>query len=320
MATDRKNVRTLVVDDDASVRVVVSEVLTAAGHDVTTASSAEQAFALFQKHPFPLLFSDIRMEGMSGIELLELIKKHSPDTQAIIMTSNATADNAISALRAGAYDYLLKPFEDIELISTVANRAVEKIRLMEDNAVLMKQLGQKNEELRKANAVLKELSLHDAVTEVYNPRFFMEFLKREAARSIRFKRTFSLLCIGVDNFEAYNDGNGAQEGDKILAALATILVQGLRKADIIARYNDEKFFVLLPETEREKAAVAARKITAYVASYPFPNPVPGSQNQITVSIGVVSCPQDGTTEAALLGSASEALARAKQEGMNTVHC
>jgi diguanylate cyclase (GGDEF)-like protein len=320
MVTRATSVRTMVVDDDASIRQVVSEVLTADGHDVTTASSAEQAYDLFQEHPFPLVFSDIRMGNMNGIELVQRIKAHSPDTQAIIMTSNATADNAISALRAGAYDYLLKPFEDIELISTVANRAVEKLRLMEDNAILMKQLGQRNDELRKANAVLKELSLHDAVTEVYNPRFFMEFVKRETARSIRFKRTFSLLCIGVDAFEAYNDGNGAQEGDKILAALATILVQGLRKADIIARYNDEKFFVLLPETEREKAAHAAKKITAYVANYPFPNPVPGSQNQITVSIGVVSCPQDGTTEAALLASASEALARAKQQGMNTVHC
>ena len=320
MVTKTKGVRTLVVDDDASLRAVVSEVLTADGHDVTTASSAEQAYDLFREHPFPLIFSDVRMEKMSGIELLQLIKKDSPDTQAIIMTSNATADNAIAALRAGAYDYLLKPFEDIELISTVAHRAVEKLRLMEDNALLMNQLGQKNEELRRANAILKELSLHDAITEVYNPRFFLEFLKRETARSVRFKRAFSLLCIGVDRFETYDDGNGTQEGDKILATLATILAQGLRKADIIARYDDEKFFVLFPETEREKASHAAKKIVEYVASYPFPSRAPDPQGQITVSIGVASCPKDGTTEAVLLESASEALAQARQQGMKTVHC
>ena len=319
MVTDTKSIRTLVVDDDASLREVVSEVLAANGHDVTTASSAEQAYDLFQKRPFPLVFSDIRMEGMSGIELVQHIKEHSPDTQAIIMTSDATADNAISALRAGAYDYLLKPFEDIELISTVANRAVEKIRLMEENSTLMGQLGQRNEELKKANAILNELSVHDALTEVYNPRFFTEFLKRETARSIRFKRTFSLLCIGVDHFADYINANGSQEGDKILGMLATILVQGLRKADIIARYGGEKFVVLLPETERENACRAAEKIRAYVANYPFPNRTSQPQGQLTVSIGVVSCPQDGTRGAALLECAGDALLQATKKGRNTVN-
>jgi diguanylate cyclase (GGDEF)-like protein len=259
------------------------------------------------------------MEGMSGIELLQRIKEHSPDTQAIIMTSNATADNAISALRAGAYDYLLKPFEDIELISTVANRAIEKIRLMDENSILMKQLEQKNEELKRANTVLNELSLYDALTEVYNPRFFMEFLKRETARSNRFKRTFSLLYINVDHLADYNKANGSQEGDKILVTLATILVQGLRKADIIARDGGEKFFILLPETEREKAVHCAEKIRAYVANYPFPKRTSQPQGQITVSIGVASCPLDGTTGTALLKSAGDALLQAQKTGSNTVN-
>jgi diguanylate cyclase (GGDEF)-like protein len=319
MVTDKKGVRTLVVDDDASLREVVSEVLTADGHDVTTASSAEQAYDLFRKQPFPLVISDIRMEGMSGIELLQLIKEHSPDTQAIIMTSNATTDNAISALRAGAYDLLLKPFEDIELISTVANRAVEKIRLMDENSILMKQLEQKNEELKRGNAILKELSIHDALTEVYNPRFFMEFLKRETARSNRFKSAFSLLYIQVDHFADYSKANGSQEGDKILVTLATILVQGLRKADIIARDGGEKFFVLLPEAEREKAVHCVEKIRAYVANYPFPNRASQPQGQLTVSIGVASCPQNGTTGTALLKCAGDALFQAQKTGRNSVN-
>jgi len=318
MVKDRKSVRALVVDDDASLREVVSQVLTADGHDVTTASSAEQAYTLFQEHPFPLVFSDIRMGNMSGIELVQRIKEHSPDAQAIIMTSNATADNAISALRAGAYDYILKPFEDIELISTVANRAVEKIRLMDENSVLMEQVGQKNEELKKANAILKERSIHDALTEVYNPRFFHEFLKLETARSIRFKRTFSLLLIDVDHLADYHDSSGTTESDKILVTLATILKQGFRKVDIIARYGGEKFVVLLPETEKEKAFRAAEKIKAYVGNYPFPNRASQPQGMPTVSIGVASCPQDGTTGAALLHCAGDALVQTRKNGKNTV--
>ena len=164
MVTDRKSVRVLVVDDDASLRKVVSQVLTEDGHEVTTASSAEKAYSLFQEHPFPLVFSDIRMGNMSGIELLQLIKEHSSDTQAIIMTSNATADNTIAALRAGAYDYLLKPFEDIDLISKVANRAVDKIRLLEENSSLMKQLEQKNEEIPMVEIRKDTIPLHGRVS------------------------------------------------------------------------------------------------------------------------------------------------------------
>ncbi|NTW60149.1 MAG: diguanylate cyclase, partial [Nitrospirae bacterium] len=260
----------LVVDDEASLRKVVSQVLTEDGHEVTTASSAEKAFSLFQEHPFPLVFSDIRMGNMSGIELLQRIKEHSPDTQVIIMTSNATADNTIAALRSGAYDYLLKPFEDIDLISKVANRAVDKVRLLEENSSLMKQLEQKNEELKKANSVLKERSLYDELTELYNARFFQELLKLEIAQSTRFRRTFSLLLIDVDHFASYNKANGHAEGDKVLSMLASILVQGLRKVDVIVRYGGEEFVVLLPEIDGDKALGTAEKIRAYIANYPFP--------------------------------------------------
>ena len=318
MVTDRKSVRVLVVDDDASLRKVVSQVLIEDGHDVTTASSAEQAYSLFQEHPFPLVISDIRMGNMSGIELLQLVKEHSPDTQVIIMTSNATADNTIAALRAGAYDYLLKPFEDIDLISKVANRAVDKVRLLEENSSLMKQLEQKNEELKKANSVLKERSLYDELTEVYNARFFQELLKLEIAQSTRFRRTFSLLMIDVDHFAAYNNANGHAEGNKVLCMLASILVQGLRKADVIVRYGGEEFVVFLPEIDGDKALVTAEKIRAYVANYPFPKSESQPQGRLTVSIGAVSFPQDGTTGAALLQCVGDVLLQAKKNGRNTV--
>ncbi len=318
MVTDRKPVRVLVVDDDASLRKVVSQVLTEDGHDVTTALNAENAYGLFQEHPFPLVFSDIRMGNMSGIELLQLIKGHSPDTEVIIMTSNATADNTIAALRAGAYDYLLKPFEDIDLISSVANRAVDKIRLLEENRGLMKQLEQKNEELKRANSVLKERSLYDDLTEVYNARFFQELLKLEIVRSTRFKRTFSILLIDVDHFAFYNNANGPAEGDKVLCMLASILVQGLRKVDVIVRYGRDEFVVLLPEIEGDKALVTAEKIRAYVANYPFPKRESQPQSRLTVSIGVASFPQDGTTGAVLLQCVGDVLVQAKKNGRNTV--
>ena len=132
--------RILVADDNQNMREVLTRVLASEGYDVTTAESAERALDLLNTNHYPLIISDIRMPGMNGIELLQKIRATDSDTQVIIMTKHATLDTAISALRAGAYDYLLKPFEDLSLISTAVGRAVEKIRMAIENKILVQRL------------------------------------------------------------------------------------------------------------------------------------------------------------------------------------
>jgi FixJ family two-component response regulator len=95
------------------------------------------------------------MGGMTGIDLLKKVKQINSDTQVIIMTSNASLDTAIEALRAGAYDYLFKSFDDINIISVVTKRAVDKINLILENKRLMEGMKQKNEELEKINEELE---------------------------------------------------------------------------------------------------------------------------------------------------------------------
>jgi diguanylate cyclase (GGDEF)-like protein len=104
MTTPQKPLRILVADDEQSLRTIVSQVLGEDGHAVTTVASGEEALTVFRKQPFPLVITDIRMGGMSGIDLLQNVKKMSPDTAVIIMTSHASLDTAITALRTGAYD------------------------------------------------------------------------------------------------------------------------------------------------------------------------------------------------------------------------
>ena len=110
------NIRILVVDDEESVRMVISQVLSEDGFDVTAAASGEEAWELFAQQSFHLVITDIVMHEMNGLELLEKIKQCHPDTQVIIMTSYASLDTAVTALRSGAYDYMLKPFEDLEIV------------------------------------------------------------------------------------------------------------------------------------------------------------------------------------------------------------
>ena len=144
---DKEKTRVLVVDDEESILAVISQVLGENGYEVTMAASGKEAWRIFQDNPFPLVITDIVMNEMTGIELLQKIKENHPEVQVIIMTSHASLDTAVNALRSGAYDYLFKPFEDVDMILVVTGRAVEKVKLISENRQLIEQLNKKSDEL-----------------------------------------------------------------------------------------------------------------------------------------------------------------------------
>jgi CheY-like chemotaxis protein/GAF domain-containing protein len=141
--------RVLVVEDEPSLRYVLSTVLGGMGCDVTCAASAEAALGLLDGDPFALALVDIVMPGMNGIELLGILRRRYPDTEVIIMTSHASVETVIDALRQGAYDYLHKPFE-LDEVSATTGRALEKRRLVERNRELLETTERQNRELAAA--------------------------------------------------------------------------------------------------------------------------------------------------------------------------
>jgi len=236
MGQEKTN-RILVVDDEESIRTVLTEVLTDDGFSVTQAANGAEAWAVLQDVPHPLVITDIKMPGMTGLELLKKIKQAIPATEVIIITSYASLDTAITALRYGAYDYLFKPFEDIKLISAAATRAIDKVRLTRQNQQLLKELEQKNTQLKKANKTLKWLARRDGLTGLYNHRYFQKALHAELVRSIRYNHFFSVAFLDLDHFKQYNDTHGHQKGDQLLRILAKVLGSCLRETDILARYG-----------------------------------------------------------------------------------
>ena len=308
----------LVVDDEETLRSVVSQVLSADGFRVAEAASGEEALAAFRERSHPLVITDIRMGGMSGIELLTEIKQHNPDTQVVIMTSHASLDSALTALRAGAYDYLVKPFESLDLISAVAGRAAEKARLVAQNRELLEQLTRANEELQEANAALKELAVRDGLTSLYNHRYFQEALALEVARSRRYGKHCSLVFMDVDNFKRYNDTHGHPQGDLLLQTLAQILMSHLRVSDLAARYGGEEFVLLLPETAKDAALGIAEELRQKVEEHPFSGRETQPLGKVTISIGVAGFPGDGAEAAELLAFADQLLYKAKHGGKNLV--
>ena len=313
-----KDMRILVVDDEDSVRTVISQVLKDEGFAVTEAANGKQALECMQKDSFSLVITDIVMPEMTGLELLEKIKDQSPETQVIIITSHASLETAITAMRHGAYDYLFKPFKDLDLISAAANRAIEKVRLISENQNLMRQLKKKNQELKKANETLKNLASRDGLTGLFNHRYFQEYLIFELYRCNRNDDTFSLLFLDLDYFKQYNDRNGHLEGDKLLQTFASILKKSIRRSNVVARYGGEEFVLLLPATSKANARIVGEKIRKQVESYPFKGRETQPQGKVTISIGISSYPDDGTDRSSLIQCADGAMYRAKNSGRNKV--
>src|SRR6516225_1573492 len=159
-----RTMRILVADDETTLRTVISQVLVADGHEVVAVGSGEEALERFKADPFPLVVTDVVMGRMSGLELLSQVKAFDPDCLVVVMTSHASLETAMKALQAGAYDFLVKPFDEIELISAVVARAAEKIKLAAENQRFVGMLQEKTAQLEALNASLRDLASRDGLT------------------------------------------------------------------------------------------------------------------------------------------------------------
>lgn len=169
----------------------------------------------------------------------------------------------------------------------------------------------------KLRATLQHQSTRDPLTQLYNRRYLMEAFERELSRSLRSKRSVSLLVIDIDNFKRYNDTHGHDAGDHVLREFGATMRKAIRTSDIACRYGGEEFVILLPEssvTDAEKCANELRKKVAGMALE-----YRGLQlGQITISIGVGTFPDHGNRVDIVLAGADSALYRAKAQGRNCV--
>src|SRR5579863_873010 len=125
----------LIVDDEKNIRRSLVTFFSSLGHEVSQAESGEEAIKLVAARPFDAVMTDYRMAEMNGLELLREIKRTSNSTPVILMTAYATVENAVAAMKAGAYDYLTKPFS-LDQAQLVIERALEVKGLRVENQTL----------------------------------------------------------------------------------------------------------------------------------------------------------------------------------------
>jgi diguanylate cyclase (GGDEF)-like protein len=142
----------LLADDDPQMLGLLTEFLAGQGYQVTTAADGHQALAALEKGEFHLALLDLKLPGLSGLQVLFLIKAHSPETEVILFTGHAGLESAIEAMRLGAYDYLVKSGLRLADLQASVERALERHRLARANRELVDHLRQAQEELAQRRA------------------------------------------------------------------------------------------------------------------------------------------------------------------------
>ena len=161
------------------------------------------------------------------------------------------------------------------------------------------------------------LTIIDALTDIHNKRYFVEFLDRELARSSRYERPLSLVMMDIDNFKAINEEMGHLGGDFTLRELASRIKGNIRKEELFARYGGEEFAVVLPETSSDGALILADRLVKVISQQPFE--YEDKTFSVTISAGLTTTVgEKGMTPVDLIRRADEKLYQAKHEGRNRV--
>ncbi|MEE9334136.1 MAG: diguanylate cyclase [Granulosicoccaceae bacterium] len=322
---DINNCHALVVDDDHAITEIVQYVLEQHGVTVSTANSGIEALGIFTEQIIDVVLTDIRMDGMSGFELLKRIQLLDPAVKVIVMTGYDSYDMVLRALQAGAYEYLDKPLAKHQAITASVARAYENALLYRKNANLLERVTASNDKLSIANKrlvqlnkKLKHLAITDSLTQLYNRRYVDQVMRREAQRRNRYHDPLSVIMLDVDNFKQFNDTYGHDGGDRALKVVASALTSCVRNTDVVGRYGGEEFVVVLIKTPPHNARIFAERMRHEIESQVVK--MGDGIGHITVSVGIAGI--DANDEAiegkALLINADDALYEAKKTGRNRV--
>jgi len=296
----------LIVDDDKSIRDFSAAIADSLGLNSFQAGSLKEALWQFQKEAIDIVLIDVYLPDGTGFELSSKLRDLSKDKwiPIIFVSASDTDEDIEKSVIVGGDDYLIKPIRPV--VMTAKLQTMSRIALMQ-------------QKMDKANLRLKELSIQDPLTKLYNRRHLYGEVIREWREHNRSTQEFSMLIVDIDNFKALNDRLGHLHGDACLQKIAQILYSSCsRPRDICARYGGEEFVAILPNTSLEGATNIAEEIRKCAEDIKIAHPCSPVADYVTVSIGVSSSRLNADTPTALFEQADKALYLSKASGKNQV--
>ncbi|MEM6431847.1 MAG: diguanylate cyclase [Deinococcota bacterium] len=232
-----------------------------------------------------MILLDINMPVMNGLETCRKLQA-DPKTQSIpiiFVSGVSELEDKIAAFQEGAVDFISKPFQVDEVIARVSTHlTLRNLRRTLEKQII--ELERTQQELEASNRELARLSVQDSLTSLYNRRYLDENLRSVYSRARRYGKSLSLMVCDIDNFKQVNDTFSHEVGDNVIQAVADMLQNSVRDADIVARYGGEEFVVVFPETLVNNAAIVCERIRKQVEQYPWHDVSNGLA--VTLSMGL----------------------------------
>ncbi len=237
----------------------------------------------------------------------------------MVATGDSTAECRHVVMGQGAYACL--PLVSQGGAIGVVHFQVIDSGALSETAMLMANMFAEQVGLSVANLRLREAlrdqSIRDALTGLFNRRYLEETLEREIRRAVRSEQVLGVLMLDLDHFKKFNDTFGHEAGDTVLREAAAFLTRSVRAEDIVCRFGGEEFVIILPLADVKGTQARAERIRSKLRELTILHQGK-AVGMVTVSVGVAALPQHGTTPKTLLESADAALYRAKREGRDRV--
>lgn len=302
--------RVLVVDDDPTTLLSVSNALTRFGYEVETAADGLSAWNKLLAAEIPVVVTDLEMPVEDGLSLCRRIRSaaFSHYTYIVLLTHRSGRKNLLDALAAGADDFVGKPLDPDQLRARliVAQRIV----------TLERELRQLNRQLMERNQGLKTLSRVDALTGAGNRAAFQEQIELAHANAVRSRRPYGVVVCDLDRFKQVNDVYGHQTGDRVLGAAVAAIRAVVRRSDLVFRYGGDEIVVIVLDEEARNMAKLAERICASLHNT-LVESESGASIRPTASMGFAVYPDtcgEGSHWADLFGLADEAMYAVKRRG------
>jgi diguanylate cyclase (GGDEF)-like protein len=295
----------LVAEDDLVTRRMLQAYLEKWGYEVVMVEDGQRAWQLLQQPNAPrLTLLDWMMPEMDGMSICREVRRLNiqPYIYLILLTARRYQEDVVAGLEAGADEYLTKPFDPYELRARL--RAGARIVELQDSLI-------------QAREALRDLAMHDPLTQLLNRRATMDFLTSELSRSIREHKPLTVMMVDIDHFKSVNDRFGHAAGDQALCEVARRLRVSIRTYDAVGRFGGEEFLVVAPGCDTAPGRARAESLREVVCSEPVV--LKGLSTSVTVSVGVATSPEPKPHDLeALISAADKALYRAKEKGRNRV--